>query len=245
VATYDQIGTTYNTTRVGDARIQALVDRALGDAATVVNVGAGAGGYEPSGREVVAVEPSSVMIAQRPPGSAPCLQATAEKLPLADRTFDAAMAILTVHHWSDLERGIAEMRRVAGRVVILTWDAGYGDSFWLTRDYLQAAIEFDRARFPAIDDLVRLLGPGAVVEAVPVPHDCTDGFFAAFWRRPEAYLDPGVRAGISNFALLTDQTTAGLERLRADLESGVWHQRYAALADLEEVDLGYRIVRTA
>jgi SAM-dependent methyltransferase len=244
VATYDQIGTTYKATRVPDARIQALVDRALGDAVTVVNVGAGAGAYEPAGREVVAVEPSSVMIAHRPPGSAPCLQASAEQLPLADGTFDGAMAILTVHHWSDLERGIAEMRRVARRVVILTWDAGYGDDFWLTRDYLRASIDFDKARFPAIDDLARLLGPNAIVEPVPVPHDCTDGFCAAFWRRPEAYLDPAVRAGISNLALLADEIEEGVEQLRADLASGAWRTRYAALTGLDEVDVGYRIVRT-
>jgi hypothetical protein len=244
VATYDEIGTTYNTTRVPDARIQALIDRALGDAVTVVNVGAGAGAYEPAGREVVAVEPSSVMIAHRPPGSAPCLQASAESLPLADGTFDAAMAILTVQHWSDLERGVAELRRVARRVVILTWDAGYGDSFWLTRDYLQPSIDFDKARFPAVDDLARQLGPDAVTEVVPVPHDCTDGFCAAFWRRPEAYLDPDVRAGISNFALLADEIAEGVDQLRADLQSGVWQARYASLAGIDEIDMGYRIVRT-
>jgi SAM-dependent methyltransferase len=244
VATYDQIGATYKTTRVPDARIQALIDRALGDAVTVVNVGAGAGAYEPAGREVVAVEPSSVMIAHRPPGSAPCLQASAEQLPLADGTFDAAMAILTVHHWSDLERGIAELRRVARRVVILTWDARYGDDFWLTRDYLRASIEFDKARFPAIDDLARLLGPDAIVEPVPVPHDCSDGFCAAFWRRPEAYLDPAVRAGISNLALLADEIADGVEQLRADLATGAWQTRYASLTGLDEVDVGYRIVRT-
>jgi SAM-dependent methyltransferase len=244
VATYDEIGTTYKTTRVPDARIQALIDRALGDAVTVVNVGAGAGSYEPARREVVAVEPSSVMIAQRPPGSAPCLQASAENLPLADGTFDAAMAVLTVHHWTDLARGIAELRRVARRVVILTWDADYGEEFWLTRDYLRASIDWDRARFPAIAELARLLGPDAIVEPVPVPHDCTDGFCAAFWRRPEAYLDPLVRAGISNLALLADEIADGVEQLRADLANGVWQARYAALAGLDEIDVGYRIVRT-
>ena len=240
MATYDQIGTTYSTSRVPDARIQTLIDRALGAAATVVNVGAGAGSYEPAGREVVAVEPSAVMIAQRPPGSAPCLQASAEHLPLADGTFDAAMAVPTVHHWSDLERGVAELRRV----VILTWDAAYGSSFWLTRDSLQPSIDPDQARFPAIEHLAELLGPDAVVETVPVPHDCTDGFCAAYWRRPEAYLDPVVRAGISNLALLENEIREGVEQLRADLTSGGWQKRYAALAGLDEIDLGYRIVRT-
>jgi SAM-dependent methyltransferase len=245
VATYDEIGTTYSTTRMPDARIQALIERALGDAATVVNVGAGAGAYEPAGREVVAVEPSSVMIGQRPPGSAPCLRASAEHLPLADGTFDAAMAILTVHHWDDLERGIAELRRVARRIVIMTWDAGYGESFWFTRDYARASIDFDNDRFPAIDRLADLLGPDAVIETVPVPHDCTDGFCAAFWRRPEAYLDPVVRAGISNFALLEEELGEGIERLRADLAGGAWHREHAALLAQDEIDIGYRIVRTA
>jgi SAM-dependent methyltransferase len=245
VATYDEIGTTYTATRVPDARIQALIDKALGDAATVVNVGAGTGAYEPAGREVVAVEPSAVMIGHRPPGSAPCLQASAEHLPLADGTFDAAMAILTVHHWADLERGIAELRRVARRVVILTWDARYGDSFWFTRDYARASIAFDKDRFPAIDQLADLLGPGAVVQAVPVPHDCTDGFCAAYWRRPEAYLDPLVRAGVSNLAVLEAELGEGIERLRGDLASGAWYREHAALLELDAIDIGYRIVRTA
>jgi SAM-dependent methyltransferase len=245
VATYDEIGTTYNATRVPDARIQALIEKALGDAATVVNVGAGAGAYEPAGREVVAVEPSAVMIGHRRPGSAPCLQASAEHLPLADGTFDAAMAILTVHHWDDLERGVAEMRRVARRVVILTWDAGYGDRFWFTRDYARASIAFDKDRFPALDHLAELLGPDAEVQVVPVPHDCTDGFCAAYWRRPEAYLDPLVRAGISNLAVLEEELGEGVERLRADLAGGTWHREHAALLQQDEIDIGYRIVRTA
>lgn len=244
MATYDEIGTTYSTTRVPDARIQAQIDRALGDAVTVVNVGAGAGSYEPVGREVVAVEPSAVMIGHRRPGSAPCLQAAAENLPLADGTFDAAMAVLTVHHWRDLERGIAELRRVARRVVVLTWDAAYGDEFWLTRDYLRASIEWDKVRFPAIELVADLLGPDAVIESVPVPHDCTDGFCAAYWRRPEAYLDPVVRANVSNLAELGNELDEGVERLRADLASGAWQRRYLSLLRLDEIDIGYRIVRT-
>ena len=160
MAKYDELGTTYRKTRVPDPRIQGLVDRALGDAVTVVNVGAGTGSYEPADRAVTAVEPSAVMIAQRAPDAAPCVQASAEALPFPDGSFDAAMAILTVHHWSDLERGVAELRRVAGRIVILTWDAGFGDEFWLTRDYLQASIALDTARFPAIEELAALLGSG-------------------------------------------------------------------------------------
>jgi SAM-dependent methyltransferase len=243
MATYDDIGTTYRRTRVPDPRIQALIDRALGDARTVVNVGAGAGSYEPADRELTAVEPSAVMIAQRPPGAAPCIQASAESLPFGDGSFDAAMAILTLHHWSDLERGIAELRRVARRIVILTYDVERGE-FWLTREYLPAAREHDRERFPAMDRLVELLGPGTVVEPVPVPHDCSDGFFGAFWRRPAAYLEPEVRAGISNMHLLEGQLDDGLARLRADLGSGAWQARHGDLLELDAYDVGYRLVRT-
>lgn len=244
MAKYDELGTTYRKTRVPDPRIQGLVDRALGDAVTVVNVGAGTGAYEPADRAVTAVEPSAVMIAQRAPDAAPCVQASAEALPFPDGSFDAAMAILTVHHWSDLERGVAELRRVAGRIVILTWDAGFGDEFWLTRDYLQASIALDTARFPAIEELAALLAPDAIVEPVPVPHDCSDGFCAAFWRRPEAYLDPDVRAGISNLRLLEGRLGDGLARLRDDLRSGAWRAQHADLLDKDALDLGYRIVRT-
>jgi SAM-dependent methyltransferase len=245
MAAYDELGTTYGRTRVPDPRIQALIDRALGDAATVINVGAGTGSYEPADRKVLAVEPSAVMIAQRAPGAAPCVQASAEALPFDDASFDAALAILTVHHWSDLERGIGELRRVARRrIVILTWDAEFGDEFWLTRDYVPASISLDKQRFPAIDRLAALLGPGTVVEPVPVPHDCSDGFCGAFWRRPEAYLDPEVRAGISNLRQLEEQLTDGLARLRRDLASGSWQARNAHLLGADASDVGYRLVRT-
>jgi SAM-dependent methyltransferase len=240
---YDEIGTTYRRTRVPDPRIQAAIDRALGDAQTVINVGAGAGAYEPADRAVTAVEPSAVMIAQRPPGSAPCIQGSAESLPFADGTFDAALAILTIHHWGDLERGLSELQRVARRTVILTWDTSYGRGFWLHR-YLPASIEHDEARFPSIARLQALLGPGSVVEALPVPHDCSDGFYGAFWRRPEAYLDPLVRAGISNLHRLEDRLGPGLAELAADLTSGAWRERHADLLALCELDVGYRIVRT-
>lgn len=245
MAIYDDIGRTYGATRRPDARIQALIDRALGDARSVVNVGAGTGSYEPAGREVLAVEPSAVMIAQRPPGSAPCLQASAESLPLADASFDAAMAILTVHHWSDVARGMGELQRVSrGRIVVLSWDANYGDEFWLTRDYARASIEHDKERFPSVERVAELLGPDAIVEVVPVPHDCTDGFCGAFWRRPEAYLDPAVRAGISNLNVLDAAIEPGMARLRDDLASGAWRERHADLLGRDTLDVGYRIIRT-
>src|SRR5947208_6206812 len=181
-AIYDGIGRTYASTRRPDPRVEVAVRVALGDAASVVNVGAGAGSYEPA-QTVLAVEPSAAMIAQRPPGAAPAVQATAEAIPLADGECDAALAVLTIHHWADQERGVSEMRRVAGRVVILTWDPDYAEAFWLVRDYLPESTALDRRRMPAIRRVCEWLG-GAEVTPVPVPHDCVDGFFGAYWRRP-------------------------------------------------------------
>jgi SAM-dependent methyltransferase len=240
MALYDRLGRTYATTRREDPRIAAAIHPALGDARRVVNVGAGTGAYEPRDREVVAVEPSPVMIAQRPAGAAPVVRATAEELPFADAEFDAAMAILTVHHWADLEAGIAELRRVARRIVILSWDQATTGRFWLVRDYLPEVAASD-SRAPTTQRLVGLLG-GADVTAVPVPHDCADGFMAAWWRRPAAYLDPEVRAGISSLSLLEGRLDAGLGRLARDLSSGRWHERYADLLELEELDAGYRLI---
>ncbi|HLA63422.1 MAG TPA: class I SAM-dependent methyltransferase, partial [Rhodothermales bacterium] len=173
MARYDAIGKAYAQYRVPDERIAARLSDALGDAETVLNVGAGTGSYEPTDRRVVAVEPSAVMIAQRPPGAAPVMQASAEALPFADGAFDAAMAVLTIHHWADWRRGVAEMARVARTVVILTWDPAH-EGFWLTRDYFPDFIPLDRASFPPIDALVSALG-GADTQPVPVPGDCTDG----------------------------------------------------------------------
>ncbi|MDI9832819.1 methyltransferase domain-containing protein [Streptomyces sp. KAU_LT] len=242
MATYNSIGATYAETRRPDPRIFARIHQALGGAATVINVGAGTGSYEPP-ETVLAVEPSAVMIAQRPSRSAPALEATAEALPLADDSADAAMALLTVHHWSDLEAGIGELHRVARRrVVLFTFDPDINHRFWLLDEYLPEAARFDTTRAVPVDRLVALLG-GARVETVPVPHDCTDGFLAAFWRRPEAYLDPRVRAGISMFAQLgEDVVRPGLDRLDGDLSSGRWHRRHAGLLDRESLDVGYRLL---
>ena len=240
MALYDRLGRSYATTRREDPRIAAAIQAALGDARRVVNVGAGAGAYEPRDREVVAVEPSPVMIAQRPAGAAPVVQASAEQLPFADGEFDVAMAILTVHHWSDLEAGICELQRVAGRIVILSWDQKTTGRFWLVRDYLPEVAAYD-SRSPTTHRLLELLGGGEVTP-VPVPHDCADGFLAAWWRRPEAYLDPEVRAGISSLSLLEGRLDLGLRRLARDLSSGRWHERYAHLLELEELDAGYRLI---
>ncbi|WP_424857853.1 methyltransferase domain-containing protein [Streptomyces sp. SAI-170] len=243
MATYDALGVSYARTRRPDPRIAAQIDAAVGDARDVVNVGAGTGSYEPV-RTVLAVEPSRVMIRQRPAGAAPAVQAVAEHLPLGDNAADAVMALLTVHHWTDLTAGIRELRRVARRrVVILTWDQRvFRERFWLVRDYLAHAAAFDDSRAVPIDQLIDLLGGGRT-EPVHVPYDCVDGFGAAYWRRPHAYLDPQVRAGISMLAQTGDDALApGLARLADDLAAGRWHTRYADLLTLDSIDVGYRLV---
>ena len=241
---YDLIGRSYTATRETDPRIAARIWSALGDARTVVNVGAGTGNYEPPDREVTAVEPSAVMLAQRRHDAAPAVQAVAEDLPFDDRSFDAAMAVLTLHHWSDWRAGCAELRRVArDRVVVFSWDPTYRARMWLAAEYLPTLSWEVVAGFPSLTDQAAALD--AAVEVVPVPWDCRDGFFSAFWRRPEAYLDPAVRAGISTLAKRgEDELAAGLARLRADIESGAWQRRHADLLELEELDLGYRLLVT-
>ena len=240
-ALYDRLGVGYTSTRRPDPRIAAAIDDALGDAVTVVNVGAGAGAYEPPGRKVVAVEPSLVMISQRPRDAAPAVVASAEELPLADGSVDAAMAILTDHHWADRARGLREMRRVARRrAVVFQHDPEVGAGFWLARDYLPTFLR--RLRGKRLADMMAPLGD-ADLRPVPIPHDCADGFLGAFWRRPEAYLDPEVRAGISVFRLLPEEeVAAAVEALRADLESGAWRRRNADILDRDELDLGFRLV---
>jgi SAM-dependent methyltransferase len=242
MAIYDTIGATYTSTRRPDPRIAAQIHAALGDAETVIDVGAGAGSYEPP-QTVLAIEPSAVMIAQRPAGAAPALQAAAESIPLGDDAADAVMALLTVHHWTDLEAGIAEMRRIARRrVVVLTWDQSVTREFWLLSEYLPEASAFDDTRAVPLDRMAALLG-ATRVDPVPIPHDCIDGFAAAYWRRPEAYLDPVVRAGISMLAQTGEEAIApGLSRLADDLSSGRWHDRHADLLDLDATDVGYRLL---
>ncbi len=240
---YDRIGVGYAATRQPDPRIAAAIRAALGDARTVANVGAGAGAYEPRDLRVVAVEPSRAMIVQRPAGAAPCVQGVAEALPLRDAGVDASLAVLTIHHWTRQATGLGELRRVARRrVVVLTWDPAARDAFWLTTEYFPQIVAHDLPRFPPMATLARSLGPVSAVP-VPIPHDCRDGFLGAFWRRPEAYLDARVRAGISAFALLDAAIVArGITRLADDLRSGRWTARHGALRERESVDLGYRLV---
>jgi SAM-dependent methyltransferase len=240
-ALYDRIGLGYADHRRPDPRIAALIAAAIGGARSVINVGAGVGSYEPRDRSVVAVEPSRVMIAQRAPGAAPVVQAYAEALPFAEGAFDCALAVLTIHHWPDVERGVRALARVAReRVLLLTWIPDVNSElFWLT-DYVPEIAEMDRHLFPSIAQLAAWLGPVRVIE-VPIPHDCSDGFMCAYWRRPEAYLDAGVRHAISTFARI-DETPPGLTQLRADLADGTWAQRYGDLLAHDMMDFGYRVV---
>jgi SAM-dependent methyltransferase len=240
---YDRIGGRYGATRRTDPRIAERVTRALGDAASVLNVGAGTGSYEPRDRRVVALEPSAVMVSQRPPGSALAVLGVAEALPFRNASFDAVMGILTIHHWAEWRPGLNELRRVARRrIVLMTWDQEPWEQFWLGRDYFPALFELDRGRLVPIPDIVAALGGGRV-EPVPIPRDCLDGFTGSFWARPEAYLDPGVRAGMSSFASFTpEETGEGLRRLADDLASGEWDRRYGDLREREAYDIGYRLV---
>ncbi len=243
---YDQIGATYSATRRPDARIERQIEQALAGARRVVNVGAGVGAYEPRDREVVAVEPSAVMLAQRPPGAAPAVQAPAERLPFPDGSFDAALAVLTMHHWSDWRAGVAELRRVApGRAVMLTFDPAFIRRYWLVRDYLPQIAEADEARFPPLATVAEALG-GAAIVTVPIAHDCSDGFLCAWWRRPLAYLDEGVRANISSLAVLGGEALAeALARLERDVADGSWAERNAELIAGDEADFGYRLLVAA
>ncbi|HEX2160751.1 MAG TPA: class I SAM-dependent methyltransferase [Thermoleophilaceae bacterium] len=244
---YDRLGVGYSAVRATDPRIAAAIDEALGGARTVLNVGAGTGSYEQLGRDVTAVEPSPEMIRQRPAGAAPVVQATAEDLPFDDDSFDAAMAIISDHHWSDRAAGMAELRRVAReRVVVLNADPSFAPRFWLSRDYLPAFLDSVPAPYRRaghwIDELEGLLGE-IEVRPVPIPHDCHDGFYYAYWRRPHAFLDQRVRNGISIFHQLPEAAVAeALDRLRRDLDDGTWDERYAELREQEELDVGLRLV---
>lgn len=242
MSTYDRIGRTYSTTRSADPRIAAQIARSLTGMASVVDVGSGTGSYE-TVSTVLGVEPSAVMVAQRPAAAAPCVRGVAEALPMADRSVDAALAVFTTHHWNDLEAGVAELRRVARhRVVVLTWDPAVFENFWLIREYLPGPETNSSAASHALAAVLRLL-PDPRVEVVPVPHDCTDGFAAAFWRRPHAYLDPRIRQGASRFAdARPGSLDTGLHHLATDLESGQWHRNHVNLLGHTELDTGYRLV---
>ena len=240
VPEYDVIGLGYQSKRRPDPRLSAAIGEAIGPASTILNVGAGAGSYEPSDRPVVALEPSGVMLAQH--SGHRRVRGTAEHLPFDNGTFDVALAILTVHHWQDLNAGLAELRRVATRQVLFTWDPDHFRKLWITTDYVPAIDDLETNRFTSLRSIVDALG-AHTVETFEIPHDFTDGFQAAFWRRPEMYLDSEVRAASSTFASLSSSLVLpGIERLRRDLETGKWHETYGELLAEEKLDFGHRIV---
>ncbi|WP_329314934.1 class I SAM-dependent methyltransferase [Streptomyces sp. NBC_01278] len=239
-AVYDRMGIGYKEVRRPDPRLGALIRQALGGARSVVNVGAGTGSYEPQDAEVTAVDPSRVMLDQHPGPRK--VKAGAEELPFADAAFDAAMAVLTVHHWPDLHRGLGELRRVSRRQVVFTWDPEHRPELWLVEEYLPEIRALDKSRFTPLAEVVEAMDAHTVLP-FPIPHDFTDGLQTAYWRRPEFYLDPVVRAASSTFATLPASVVEpAMERLRADLASGAWRRRHAHLLEQESVDYGYRLV---
>jgi len=238
---YDGIGSGYATQRLADPRLALPIEAALAGALRVVNVGAGSGSYEPADRVVVAVESSDVMIRQRPSGAAPAVQATAEALPFPDRSFDVAMTVLSVHHWADRQAGLAEMCRIAPRRVVLTFDPAVHSRMWLM-DYIPEIRELQSAQAPTIAEIVDRID-GRTITVLPVPADCHDGMTVAYWRRPDAYLDPAIRRGGSALRQVDPEALhRGLARLEQDLLSGAWTDRYAHLLTLDELDCGLRLV---
>jgi SAM-dependent methyltransferase len=239
---YNELGRGYARQRVPDPRIAAWIHAALGDARTVVNVGAGTGAYEPADRWVLAIEPSATMRAQRPPDAVPAIDARAEALPLDDDSFDAAMASMTVHHWEPPEAGLAELRRVSrGPVVVFTFELTAMPEW--QQKYLREGRELEHRRFPSLDEIAAALGGRVRVERIPTPADCSDGFIEAFWNRPEQFLDPAVRSGQSSWSLLDPEVIERtVARLAADLESGAWDASYGYLREQDSFDGSLRLV---
>lgn len=239
---YDQIGRTYSVTRQEDPRVAAQLWTALGPGHSLLNVGAGTGSYEPTDRMVVALEPSEEMIRQRVQRTHRVVRGVAERLPFADGSFDASLAVFTVHHWTDREAGLRELRRVSRRQVILIFEPAQVHQFWAV-DYFVEAKELSSEQNAPSERLLRDLLPVREVQSVLVPHDCVDGFGTAFWARPEAYLDPAVHAGTSWMALLPPAVLRrGTDRLRRDLESGAWDARHGQLRSMDTFEAGYRLV---
>jgi hypothetical protein len=238
---YEDIGARYGAIRQPDHRLQTRITGALGDARPVLNVGAGTGNYEPADRPVVALEPSSVMAGQRHPGSAPVVRGMAEGLPFADGSFGATLATFTVHHWNDVRRGLSELQRVSHRQVLLVHDRDLCDYYWIT-EYFPEILAVPSEQHPAVGRLCQSLDV-IRIETLPIPADCSDGFCSAFWARPEALLDPALRAGSSSLSQLDPAIVEdNVEHLRADLASGAWDSRYGFLRSLPEFDMGYRLL---
>lgn len=240
---YEADGRTYSGKRRPDPRIAARVHAALGDAQTVLNVGAGAGSYEPKDRHVVAVEPSRSMRAQRPAELAPAIDATAERLPFDDNAFDAAMASITIHQWTDTDQGLRELRRVTrGPVVILTFDGPALKRFWLNH-WFPEVIAVEHTRFPGLAHVAGVLGGSVETSVVPIALDCVDGFGEAYYGRPEAFLDPAVRLSTSAWGLADPAAVErGVERLRADLASGAWDAQHGHLRTQPEFEGAARLI---
>jgi SAM-dependent methyltransferase len=239
---YETYGVGYAGRRRADPRIAERILGALGEARTVLNVGAGAGSYEPQDRWVLAVEPSATMRAQRPGDAAPALACRAESLPLDDDSVDAAMACVTVHHWPERARGLAELRRIArGPVVVFTFELDALISWQL--DYFAEPMALERPRFGTVEQVAGELGGSTRIETIPTPADCTDGFFEAFWNRPEAILDPAVRASQSIWQLVEPEVQERIvARLAADLESGRWDEEHGALREQQSYEGSLRLV---
>jgi SAM-dependent methyltransferase len=239
-ALYDTIGQNYVAKRRTDPRIATQLHAELFGAKRIVNIGAGTGSYEPYWADLIAVEPSGQMISQRAANAHPVEKASAESLPFPDKHFSHAMTVLSMHHWQDKAAAFAEITRVTSeKFVAVSWDPG-APPFWLTRDYFPEFHAEDLTNFPSLSELESHFDDVRVTP-LPIPADCQDGFLAAFWKRPSAYLDPSVQQSISSFAKASD-TKEGLLRLQTDLADGSWHRKNQAILDLDELDAGYRLI---
>ncbi len=244
-ARYDRIGAGYAHTRREDPAIAARLRAAIGDARTVVNVGAGAGSYEPQDRHVIAIEPSDVMAAQRPPALPPAIRAHAHALPLRDASVDASLAVLTLHHWDGTQAaGVRELRRVTrGPIALLTFDAAVSARMWLMADYLPEVAELDRRIFPPPERIAEWLDEDTDVETIPIARDTPDWTLGSFWAHPERVLDPVARSATSGFARLAPNVTSRVVRaVERDLRTGAWAARNGHLRELQTYDAGMRLI---
>ena len=240
---YETIGVGYSVGRRPDPRWQQVINSVIGDAKRVINIGAGTGSYEPKGRALIAVEPSELMVGQRPRSAASVVMASAENVPIVSGWADLAMTLLSLHHWTDWRAGISEMRRLAPRRLVLTYDAEFHASFWLLRDYLPEVAASERTRAPKVEDIANALGGDVEIITLEVPWDCVDGVLPAHWRRPAAYLDPQVRACCSGLAQAEPRfVDRAVRALASDLDSGAWEQRNKDLVLMNSLDAGFRLV---